>query len=709
MGKEIIVALAGSPNVGKSTLFNVLTGARQKVANWPGTTVERKEGIVEYGEYRIRIVDLPGTYSLTAKSIEEAIARNFIVYEKPDVTVVIVDALALEKSLYLALQVMELTDKVILVLNKIDLADRRGIHVHVKALEKRLGIPIVKTIAVKGVGVKDLIKKIIELSTGETSPKPYKLKYEGLNEYLTPLITSLENTKILKQFSRKWVAIKILEGDKDIANTISKSGNSEILSIAGKVKESIKEKTGLEAEVLIVSKRYDEITHILDGIVSYEKVSSEIFTSKIDSLIMHPILGIPIMFLIFGIMFLIVFSINIGFPLNLIFNSLGLIEWASIVEEYSLSSLLEGFFNYLGVQIANALTFLNTPSWFISLIVDGVIAGVGTVLSFFPLIFLAFLFLGALEDSGYLARAAYISDRFLRKIGLSGKAFVPLIFGLGCNVPAVLATRILEGEKERKLTAILAPLIPCQARLIVLLALVALIVPGNPVGQALIVLLLYIVNFMVLAVLGVVFSKSMFKGKAPELLIEIPPYHIPNIRVLTWHAWDHSVHFLRKAGTIILALSIAIWFLLVYGPKGYIGPEVFENPDLMADSWLAIIGHTILPLSKPLGINSWILVSSLITGFVAKEAVLGTIGILTVGSEEFTIENIQVVLGLNPLNTLSFLIFVNLYVPCMATMAAVYQETRSIKLTLLTIVYEVVVAYLASLIIFNIGNILLSL
>ena len=460
MRKEIIVALAGSPNVGKSTLFNVLTGARQKVANWPGTTVERKEGIVEHGEYRIRIIDLPGTYSLTAKSIEEAIARNFIVYEKPDVTIVIVDALALEKSLYLALQVMELTDKVILVLNKMDLADRRGIHIHVKALEKRLGVPIVQTIAVKGVGVKDLVKKILELSIGEAPSKPYKLKYEGLDEYLAPLITSLKRTEILKQFSRKWVAIKILEGDRDIANTISKSGSSEILSIAVKVKDRIKEKTGLEAEVLIVSKRYDEITHILDGVVSYERVSSEIFTSKIDSLIMHSIFGIPMMFLIFGIMFLIVFSINIGFPLNLIFSSLGLTEWALIIEEYSLSSLLEGFFGYLGVQIANALTFLNTPSWLISLIVDGVIAGIGTVLSFFPLIFLAFLFLGALEDSGYLARAAYISDRILRRISLSGKAFVPLIFGLGCNVPAVLATRILENENERKLTAILAPLIP---------------------------------------------------------------------------------------------------------------------------------------------------------------------------------------------------------------------------------------------------------
>ena len=237
-----------------------------------------------------------------------------------------------------------------------------------------------------------------------------------------------------------------------------------------------------------------------------------------------------------------------------------------------------------------------------------------------------------------------------------------------------------------------------------LLALVTLIVPGSPLGQALIVLTLYIINFTVLALLGIIFSKTVVKGEAAELLIEIPPYHIPNARVLMWHAWDHSVHFLKKAGTIILVLSIMTWFLLVYGPSGYIGPEVFENPNLMSKSLLVVLSRTLLPLAKPLGINNWVLVASLITGFIAKEAVLGTIGILTVGSEEFAIENIYTMLGLTPLGTFTFLVFVNLYVPCMATIAVVFQETRSIKLTLLTIAYEVLVAYVVSLIIFSLGT-----
>ena len=700
---EIVVALAGSPNVGKSTLFNVLTGARQKVANWPGTTVERKEGTIEYGKYKIRIVDLPGTYSLTAKSIEEAIARNFIVQEKPDVTVVILDSLALEKSLYLALQIMELTNKVVLALNKVDLADKKGVHIHVRALERRLGVPVVRTIATKGVGVKDLLRKIVELATGQVQVRPYKFKYEDLEEYLAPLEESLEKVNAFRGYDRKWVALRILEGDKDVVETLDKLGYTEILNLAEDIRRKIKDKVGLEAEVLIVSKRYDEITHILDGVLSYEKVYPEALTSKIDSLAMHGVLGIPIMFLVFGIMFLIVFSINTGFPLNVVFRLAGLLEWATIIEEYSLSSLLEQFFGSMGSYVADLLNSLNAPNWAMSLVVDGVLAGLGTILSFFPLIFLTFLFLGALEDSGYLARAAYISDRFLRTIGLSGKAFVPLIFGLGCNVPAVLATRILESENERKLAATLAPLVPCQARLIVLLALVALIVPGSPLGQALTVLTLYIINFTVLALLGIVFSKTIVKGEAAELLIEIPPYHIPNARVLMWHAWDHSVHFLKKAGTIILILSIVTWFLLVYSPSGYIGPEVFENPSLMSKSLLAVLSRTLLPLAKPLGINNWVLVASLITGFIAKEAVLGTIGILTVGSEEFAVENICTLLGLTPLSTFTFLVFVNLYVPCMATIAVVFQETRSIKLTLLTIAYEVLVAYVVSLIIFNLG------
>ncbi len=686
------VALVGNPNVGKSTLFNVLTGETVHVGNWPGVTVELKEGLRVHGGRRICFIDLPGTYGISATSLEEVVTREFIVTQRPDLVAVLVDATAPERTIYIALQILELTPNVIILFTKADEAHSRGVHIHYDKLEEYLGVPVVPVSALYGEGLRDFLEAIVNFRKRVRRKEPLKIDYDGLEYFIQDITRVISGSKALRNYPPRWVSVRLLEGDDRLEEIIVKAGEKTILKEVSRIKQAAMSSLGKDLTGLMMRTRFEYADSLLRKVV----VRSEIKSKEEIDVFQKPFIGPLLSVLILFAAFFTVFAINTGFPLNVIAEFTGRPDLAAAIEEYSISGLLEAGFTFLSDWFS-AFMGPVAPHWVVSLVSDGIISGLGAVLSFFPLILMVSLFLAALEDSGIAPRMATSFHEFFSKFGLSGRAIYPYLISMGCNVPGVMASRTSLDESERYEVIMSTPFIPCQARLVVALAFASAI-SASPLIQASVVLIVYLVGFSVALITSALVRRIYFKESGgPELVIELPPLHSPKAKVVWWITWDNTKHFLHKAGVIIFSLSIVVWGLLYLGPQGYL-PDVYGS-NFFQYSYAAMLGKAVAPFLTPLGLSfqqGWKVGFALINGFVAKEVVLSSIQMLYGGAVDP--EAAIRALGLNTAQLLAILVYIMLYVPCMATLAVMYQESKSLKLTLGGLMYMLVVAYVLSLI-----------
>jgi ferrous iron transport protein B len=648
--RKIIVALAGQPNVGKSTVFNILTGLSQHVGNWPGKTVEKKEGAYISDDVEMQIIDLPGTYSLTAFSEEERIARDFIIDVAPDVIVLLVNASALERSLYLLSELLLLGPPVIVAVNMIDVADSQGIHIDINALEKSLGIPVIPMIANKNKGIRELVSKIISIWKGEVECNPV---VPGVSEDHRSVIEKLMNLireHLRSPFTVQWTATKLMEGDPEILkmveNLVPGDTWSEIKLLLVEHEDSLH---------AVVCGRYDWIEDVTRAAISRFKMGQVVMTDRIDHVLTRPVFGIPVLLGVFAVIFLLTYQI--GFPMQ---------------------RLLEGVISAFGGWADGALGA--AQPWIRGILVDGVIGGVGSVLTFLPILIIFFTVLAILEDVGYMARAAFVMDRFMHLVGLHGKSFLPLCLGFGCNVPSVLGARIVDSRKERLLTIFLAPFVPCTARLAVLTFVSAAMFLEN---AAIVSWSLLTMNILVLGATGLIINKFVLKDEPTPFIMELPLYHKPDFRTIGIVVWSRTISFVKKAGTIILLVSVLVW-IFSYFPYGDV-----EN------SLLAWGGRLLEPIGKPLGLD-WKLITALITSIVAKENSIATLGVLYgVGDTGL----LQVLPGvISNASALAFLVVLMLFIPCAATVVVMKQEMKSGKWFASSLLLMLSVSYVGGII-----------
>ena len=666
--KSYEIALIGNPNVGKSTLFNALTGENVYIGNWPGVTVEKKEGEFKYNGEKFKVVDLPGVYSLTANSIDEIIARDYIINEKPDLVVNIVDATALERNLYLTLQLMEMGVNLLLALNKMDLAKSLGIEIDVDKLEKILGVKVVPLSAVKKIGIEDLKKAI---STAVKDKKIVEIKYPNFEPYIKKITSILQKDDDLKSYNLRYLAIKLLENDKYVEEIVKNSKVwNELKPVLNNIIKELSKKYG-EAELGIVEERYKVIDKIVKEVVK-RRAGKLTTTEMLDDVLTDEKVGtlliIPFLWMLFK------FTFDVSKPF---------------------SAMIEYFFGFLSEIIKSSIS----NKFIASLLADGVISGVGAVLVFFPILAFLFFAISFLEDSGYMARIPFITDRIMNKFGLPGKAVIPLVMGFGCNVPAIMATRTIEDEKDRILTILINPLVSCSARLPIYALFAGALFSAY---QGVVIISMYALGVVLALITALLFRKLVFKTSPSYLIVELPPYHIPHLNVVLKNTWERVYDFLRKAGTIIVFGVILVWVLSVYGPSGYLGDSVFENPQLIANSWVAVIGKTLVPLFSPMGWD-WRACSALVFGIIAKEVVVGSLAMLY-GAGEENLSSI-VAHAFSPVSAYAFMAFSLIYLPCIATLAVIKQEIGW-KWALFAVTYEMILAYIVALIISIVGNLL---
>jgi ferrous iron transport protein B len=638
--KTILLGLVGQPNVGKSTIFNLLTGLSQHVGNWPGKTVERKEGTFSRSGMTLRIVDLPGTYSLTANSTEERIARDFILHEHPDLMVMVADASALERNLYLLSELLVLPVPVVLALNMIDVAETQGVQVEARVLEAALGIPVVPLVASKNRGVSELIDSVARLSHNPGLFQPARPEIAKPHRQVLAGIRSLVSGQVPEPYHEGWVALKLLEGDAEITENAQTWLPEKSW---WKVEELLKEHE--DAILDIASGRYEWIARMVRAAVTRPRLGQVSVTDRLDRVAVHPLWGLLLLLSAFGLVFWLTFTL------------------AAPVQEWLDVKVVGGLQNWLTAGMAGA------PTWLVNLLAEGVLGGAGVVVTFIPILAVFYAALGFLEDSGYLARAAYVMDRFMHFMGLHGKSFLPLFLGFGCNVPAVMGTRVIASPGGRLLTILLAPLVPCSARLVVL----AFLAPTF-FGQAALLVSWSLVSFnlLVLAVVGVVLSKTLFRGQHTAFIMELPLYHLPNPRTIGIFIWNNIWAFLRKAGTLIVLISVLIWAL-----SSYPGTDVEQ-------SYLAQFGRTLDPLGQLMGLD-WRMIVALLSSFIAKENAIATLGILYGTGEETAGLTETMVTMVSPAAGLSFLVVSMLFIPCVATVAVMLQETRSWRWTIFSV------------------------
>lgn len=718
--RTINVALVGNPNCGKTSLFNIASGSHEHVGNYSGVTVDAKEGYFEFQGCHFRLIDLPGTYSLSAYSPEELYVRKHIIEETPDVIINVVDAGNLERNLYLTTQLIDMNVRMVVALNMYDALQHSGNTLNIKKLSQLLGVPMVPTISRTGEGVDDLFHVIIGLYEGaDFMGQKEEIQNEALREFrewhdayvpdhkfesheddensFTPrnfirhihinhgpeLERSIDAVKkeigktetIRHKYSTRFLAIKLLENDKDIEkNVIASLPNaSEILRIKEQEVKRLRETINEDSEQAITDAKYGFITGALKETYTDNYQNTEMFTRIVDSIVTHKVWGYPIFFIFLYLMF----------------------ECTFIFGEYPKEGI-----EWLVEQLGNAVNTYMPDGSFKDLLIDAVIGGVGGVIVFLPNILLLYLFISFMEDSGYMARAAFIMDKIMHKMGLHGKSFIPLIMGFGCNVPAIMSSRIIESRKSRLVTILINPLISCSARLPIYLVLVGAFFPGK---ESLMLLLIYSVGILLAVLMARIFSKFLVKGDDTPFVMELPPYRMPTSKSVLRHTWEKGAQYLKKMGGIIMIASIIIWFLGYY-PNHSSYQTTAEQQE---NSYIGQIGKSIEPIIKPLGFD-WKMGVGLLSGVGAKELVVSTLGVLYTNDgnldDDALPERIAQQSDITPLIAFAYMLFTLLYFPCIATLAAIRQETGSWKWPLFAACYTTVLAWIVAFLVYQIGS-----
>ncbi|MDU6174789.1 MAG: ferrous iron transport protein B [Clostridium perfringens] len=665
----LTIALAGNPNCGKTSLFNLLTKSRQHIGNWPGVTVEKKEGTLKFKGESYKVIDLPGTYSLGAYSEDEIVARNYILKDKPDVVINVVDATNLERNLYLTTQLIEMGANVVIALNMIDQAEALNIEIDTNKLSKRLGVPIIKTSALKNRGIEELIETSIHSKKNE---KLININYgEDIEKEIKNLSSLLETYKNKLEFPVNWTALKLLENDEYIKDKIKQLNAPSIFTKLEESNKTIEKNVGFEADMSIVDKRYSFISSITEDVIKKPSEKQVTTTEKIDKIVTNKYLGIPIFALIMYCLYELTFIIGAGIQ-----------EWFGDLIAKA------------GVIVSDWFANMGAPELLVGFIDKGLFGGVGAVLSFLPLIMVMYFLLGLLEDSGYMARAAYVMDRLMRGLGLHGKTFVSMIVSVGCNVPGIMSTRTLENKKDRMIAILINPFISCGARMPIYAVFVEAFFPTH---QGLVLFSLYVLGIIVALISGKIFSKTLFKGESSYFVMELPAYRMPSIKNVFLLMWEKAGAFFKKAGMIIFPMMIVLWALSIL-PLG-----VEPNSE---HSILGMIGSFVAPLFVLAGYGTWQAGVSLITGILAKESVVATMGMVYAGVEEgeALINVIQQVF--TPLSAVSFLVMTLLYTPCLAALGAIKRETNSMKWTIFSAVYTFVIALVLSTLVYQVGLLL---
>ena len=661
--RPITVGFVGNPNCGKTTLFNAFTGAKLKVANWPGVTVEKVEGETKYDGRLIKVVDTPGIYSLTSYTIEEIVTRKCIEDQDVDVIINVVDASSLERNLYLTLQLLELKKPVILALNMMDIVEERGMEIDLHRLPEMLGhIPVVPVSARKRSGLDVLMHAVVHHY--EEGPQGVVVRYES---WLESLIGQVEEA-LRKQYGEmdnmRWHAIKMLECDEEV----KKDHPIDLFHIVSR-----------SYEKEIINEKYDYIEEVIDECL-FNKEKQAAMTDRIDSFLTHPVWGIPIFLGIMALVFFLTFTVG---------------------------DFLKGYFevwlDYCSQMLLAGLQAMGTSQWLISRVVDGMVAGVGGILTFRPNIFILFLALAFLEDSGYMARVAYVMNETMSRVGLSGKAFLPMLLGFGCTVPAVMATRALATERDRRRTILITPFMSCSARLPIYVLFAQMFFGEHALLAA---YSLYVIGLLTAIGIAYVVHKGAGKEEGDALLIELPEYKTPNKRTVAIYVWEKVKDYLTKAGTTIFVASIVLWFVLNMGPAGLVKD--------VSGSFAAMIGRFLVPALKPAGLGSWQIAVALISGLSAKEVVVSSFSVL------YGINNINSAAGMAQLsgilardgfgavNAYALMIFCLMYSPCVAAIGTIRRETKSLSWTAGLVIFQILIAWVMSVVVYQAGSLLVG-
>lgn len=681
MKEELKVAFIGNPNCGKTTLFNAYTGAKLKVANWPGVTVEKKEGAMKYHDHRFKLVDLPGIYSLTSYTMEEKLSREYIMGNEVDVIVDVADASALERNLYLTLQLIEMGKPVILALNMMDIVEERGMEIDLHRLPEMLGIPVIPVSARKKMGLDILMHTVahhqaktkqcelehhhVKMNRSgtyrtDTRHEEYAIVYDDVIESKIDQLSVLLSQKYKNIQNKRWVAIKLLERDVEVMKQYP-------LDTQGIIDRSY--------ETEITNQKYDFIEEIIEEVL-VNKVKKAAATDKIDKILTHEYMGVPVFLAIMAFVFFITFAV--GDYLK------GGFEWA---------------IDQLSLETTNLLSALHASDVVVSLVVDGIIAGVGGILTFLPNIFILFLALAILEDSGYMSRVAYVMDGIMGKLGLSGRAFIPMLLGFGCTVPAIMASRALEDKRDRFRTILVTPFMSCSARLPIYVLFSQMFFEKYAMLAA---YSMYVIGLVIAILIAFIMKTFSKKTSINPLLIELPEYKTPNARTIFIYVWDKVKDYLTKAGTTIFVASIIVWFILNFNQNGL--------TDDISQSFGAKIGVWLVPVLAPAGLGLWQVALSLISGVTAKEVVVSSFCVLfhinNVNSQAgmATLQLSLAQQGFTQVNAYAMMLFCLLYTPCIASLATIKREIKSAKWTAFVIVFQLVVAWSVTTLFYQIAS-----
>ena len=679
MASDMTIGFIGNPNCGKTTLFNAYTGANLKVANWPGVTVEKVEGQIEFQGQSIHLVDLPGTYSLTSYTMEETVSRSFILSDEVDVIINVVDASALERSLYLTLQLLELGKPVVMALNMMDIVEKRGMEIDLHRFPEMLGIPVVPVSARKRRGLDALMHAAIH-HKDQTTPDRLIHEHSEVthhahdhhSEFAMVYSDEIEDKidQIIPELERRypnlpnyrWHAIKLLESDKEICE---------------KYPVNLPEALDRSYESDVINQKYDFIGEIISEVLLH-KQRQDVLTEKADAILTSKIWGIPVFLGIMALTFLLTFTLG---------------DW--------LKGWLELLIDWLSGAVTNGLAAVNASAMITSLVVDGIIAGVGTIVTFLPNILILFLCLALLEDSGYMARVAYVMEGIMTHLGLSGKAFIPMLLGFGCTVPAIMASRALENERDRYKVMLVTPFMSCNARLTIYILFAEMFFGDNAMVVA---YSMYLIGIVVAIVVSAIIHLFDRKKSVNYLMIELPEYKLPDSRTVAIYVWEKVKDYLGKAGTTIFIATIIIWVLLNFGAGGFVTD--------MSESFGAVIGHWIAPFFAPVGLGFWQIAVALIAGISAKEVVVSScavlFGIVNASSPEGMVEFSAALgsIGFGSLNALCLMVFCLLYIPCTATLATIRRES-STRYMLVTAAFQLAVAWVVTLLVYQIGRLVI--